>query len=368
MSCVLFNEFDVGAGQRIVEIKLNAERSLNALTLEMIDLIQARLESCRQDDGVVALLLDSVGSKAFCAGGDVVSLYRAMRGEGDAGFPEAFFTREYLLDYSIHTYPKPILCWGSGIVMGGGMGLMNGCSHRIVTETTHLAMPEVTIGLYPDVGASWFLNRMPGRTGLFLGLTGNPINGADALYLGMADRFLHSGLRETLLERLQQADWRDAAQVVVDRVLRALERDSAPQLAQLPSPVRDHAALIRRVTDQDSLQQIQEALLAESAEDKWVARAQKALGHGSPLAVAMIARQLQRCRQLSLREVFERELELSVQCCRFREFPEGVRALLVDKDGQPDWSYKRLADVDPQQLEALFSSPWTVNPLHGRLP
>ncbi|MBR9885939.1 MAG: enoyl-CoA hydratase/isomerase family protein, partial [Oceanospirillales bacterium] len=280
MSCVLFNEIPTQDGKRIIEICLNAERSLNALTLEMIDLMQPQLDAWRNDDSVVALILDSAGEKAFCAGGDIVNLYKSIKGEGDKDFAERFFTREYLLDYTLHTYPKPIICWGSGIVMGGGMGLMNGCSHRIVTETSHLAMPEVTIGLYPDVGGSWFLNHMPGRTGLFLGLTGNPINAPDALYLGLADRFIVSELRSSLIERLQLANWQGDATAAVNTVLRELEQISQPQLDEIAGPIRQHAELIRRVTDHDTLDQMHSALLAEDGSDKWVARAQKALSHG----------------------------------------------------------------------------------------
>ncbi|MBY4675051.1 enoyl-CoA hydratase/isomerase family protein [Marinobacterium arenosum] len=367
MSCVLFNEFPTRDGKKVVEVSLNAERTLNALTLEMIDLIQPKLDAWKDDDSVVAVILDSAGEKAFCAGGDVVNLYKSMVGEGDANFPEDFFTREYILDHCIHTYPKPIICWGSGIVMGGGMGLMNGCSHRVVTESSHLAMPEVTIGLYPDVGGSWFLNHMPGNTGLFLGLTGNPMNAADALYLGLADRFVMKELRPTMVEQLQAEDWSGSATAAVNRVLRALERESQSQLAELESQVQKHAELIRRVTDQDTLAELYDALMAEDSEDKWVRRAQKALSHGSPLAVHIIARQMEVTRHMSLKEMFESELVLSVQCSKHREFPEGVRALLVDKDGSPDWTFKSIGEVDPAVLDEFFQSPWDRNPLSGKL-
>lgn len=366
MSCVLFNEYQTQDGNRIAEVVLNSERSLNALTLEMIDLIQPKLDQWKADDKVVAVILDSTGEKAFCAGGDVVNLYKSMTGEGDPDFPEAFFTREYVLDHCIHTYPKPVVCWGSGIVMGGGMGLMNGCSHRIVTETSHLAMPEVTIGLYPDVGGSWFLNHMPGNTGLFLGLTGNPMNAADALYLGLADRFIAKEMRQTMLEQMQAEHWGDNY-AAVNRVLRSLETESQSLLNTLESQVSKHKDLIRRVTDQDSLQDLYDALMAEDSSDKWVSKAQRALSHGSPLAVHIIATQLEKTRHMSLTEMFESELVLSVQCGKHREFPEGVRALLVDKDGNPDWTYKSIGDVDQQVLASFFESPWQVNPLQGKL-
>ncbi len=362
MSCVLFTEHATRDGQIIGEIRLNAEKSLNALTLDMIDLIQPKLDAWRDDSNVVAVLLDSAGDKAFCAGGDIVNLYKSMVAN-DTDFPEQFFTREYRLDYALHTYPKPIICWGSGIVMGGGMGLMNGCSHRVVTETSHLAMPEVTIGLYPDVGGSWFLNRMPGGTGLFLGLTGNPINAADALYLGLADRALKSDMREGMLQRLQSEHWGDDAGGVVSRVLRELEDESRATFDEMAAPIRAHEALIREVTDHDSVEEMVEALQAVESEDKWVKRAQKAITHGSPLSLKMIHEQLRRCRHMSLREVFQNELVLSVQCCRHRELQEGVRALLIDKDGKPQWTFPAVDEVETEFLNGLFESPWEAHPL-----
>lgn len=362
MSCVLFNEYPTRDGKKVVEILLNAERSLNALTLEMIDLIQPKLDQWKTDDAVVAVLFDSAGEKAFCAGGDVVNLYKSMAGEGDPQFPTDFFTREYILDYTIHTYPKPIICWGHGIVMGGGMGLMNGCSHRIVTEKTHMAMPEVTIGLYPDVGGSWFLNHMPGRTGLFLGLTGNPMNAADALFLGLADRFIASELRRQMLDGLQAESWDGCAYAATNRVLRELEEQSEAAF-NADSPVQNHYAFIQQITDKDSLPELVEGLLAVDSDDKWINRAQKAISHGSPLAIHIIKQQMDVTKQMSLKQVFESEMILSVQCCKHREFPEGVRALLVDKDGAPQWTYKTVDEVDPAFVDQFFVSPWDVNPL-----
>lgn len=363
MSCVLFTEHLTQDGKKIIEICLNAEKSLNALTLDMINLIQPKLDACKTDDSVVAILLDGAGEKSFCAGGDVVSLYKSMTGGGEPGFPEEFFTREYLLDYTIHTYPKPIICWGSGIVMGGGMGLLSGCSHRIVTETTHMAMPEVTIGLYPDVGGTWFLHRTPGRTGLFLGLTGNRMNATDALFLNLADRFLKTSQRSDVLDRLTQEAWDGDLNAVVSRVLRDLEDDAWDVRQSMESPVRTHFDLIQDITDQDTVEEVIETLLAVETDDKWMQRAQKAISHGSPLAIHMIYKQFQNTLHMSLKEVFESELILSVQCCRHREFPEGVRALLVDKDGKPNWTFSAVSDVDPAFLNELFISPWDTNPL-----
>lgn len=362
MSCVLFEELATNSGHKVGRITLNAEKSLNALTLDMIELMLAQLQSWQQDDTLVCVFMDGAGEKAFCAGGDVVNLYKSMTGGGDEHFPEHFFTQEYKLDYLLHSYTKPLICWGHGIVMGGGMGLMNGCSHRVVTERSRMAMPEVTIGLYPDVGGSWFLNRMPGRTGLFLGLTGNPMNAADAMFLGLADRFIASECRQQVLDDLCAAEWQGDHQVTVSAVLRQLEQNSLADW-QPDSPVQQHFELINRVTDQDSVTDVIAAIQGLVTEDKWLLRAQQSVSHGSPLAVHIIAGQLQRSRHLSLKEVFQQELALSVQCCRHREFPEGVRALLVDKCGEPEWTFKSLEAVDPALVAEFFSSPWEVNPL-----
>ena len=362
MSSVLFTEHPTKDGHKILEVSLNAKRSLNALTLEMIELIEPRLESAANDKQIKAVILTSAGEKAFCAGGDVVNLYKSITSGENANFPLDYFTAEYRLDYTIHTVPKPIICWGSGIVMGGGMGLMNGCSHRVVTQSSHMAMPEVTIGLYPDVGGSFFLNRMPGRTGLFLGLTGNPIYAADALFLGLADRFIDSAKYDELVSSLQAADWNTDADVCVTRVLRRLEQASQANYRD-ESPIQDHFDFIQKITDQDSLVDLMEAMKVLVSDDPWIQRSQKAITHGSPLSVHLIAEQLKRSRHLSLKEVFLAELVLSVQCCRHREFPEGVRALLVDKDRNPDWTYKSVEEVEASFVNKFFESPWETHPL-----
>ncbi|XKH59025.1 enoyl-CoA hydratase/isomerase family protein [Halomonas sediminis] len=367
MSSVIFTEHPTKDGHVVAEIKLNAERSLNALTLEMINEIQPRLEAWENDERIVAVLLDSAGEKAFCAGGDVVSLYKAITGEGDPAFPEAFFDNEYRLDYRLHTYSKPVICWGNGIVMGGGMGLLSGSSHRVVTETSRLAMPEVTIGLYPDVGASWFLNRLPTGTGRFLAMTGSQVNAADAVYLGLADRLIASEKRPALVEQLMQATWGEGedtdAQGVVNKVLCELERDSQAVFEGMEAPVQKFAPVIRELMDHDTIEQAVDAILAVESDDKWFNKAQKTLANGSPVSIKVIDQQLKRAKYMSLREVFQSELALSVQCCRHREFPEGVRALLVDKDGKPQWTYPDVESVEDSFIETLFLQPWPQNPL-----
>src|SRR5690606_3190798 len=197
---VLFEERAAGGGKRIAFAQLNAEKSLNALNQTMIDLLRPRLAAWAEDPAIACVVLSGSGDKAFCAGGDIIGLYRAMREHPGGPNPlvERFFETEYRLDYQIHTYPKPILCWGHGIVMGGGLGLMAGASHRVATERSRIAMPELGIGFFRDVGASWFLNRMPGRLGLYLGLTGSTLNATDALYAGLADYFVPAAQRDAV--------------------------------------------------------------------------------------------------------------------------------------------------------------------------
>jgi enoyl-CoA hydratase/carnithine racemase len=358
VSCVLFNEHLTQDGKKIIEITLNAEKALNALAFEMIKLIQPALERYRNDDTVAAIILDSTGEKAFCAGGDIVSLYHMLQKEEGVTDAIDYFSSEYYLDYSIHTYPKPIIAWGAGIVMGGGLGLLSGCSHRVVTQSTMIAMPEVTIGLYPDVGASWFLNRCPGRTGLFLGITGQRINGADAKFIGIADRQLDNEQKAEFLTQLLNADLADnnSAHSQINQILKQLESHS--QASAQSSPVREHFDLIQTLTDVDSAYGFVDSLLNLETDDSWVNKAQKAVKHGSPLSIAMIYRQLQSTSHLSLKEAFISELALTTQCCAIGEIKEGVRALLVDKDGKPDWHFKRIDLVEEEFLDKMFADPF----------
>ncbi|EAQ66022.1 enoyl-CoA hydratase/isomerase family protein [Marinomonas sp. MED121] len=358
MASVIFHEHITASGEIVGEIRLNAEKKLNALTLKMIDLISAKLDAWQSKKNLVAILLDSEGEKAFCAGGDIIKLHEAMMRDEISPFPTDFFTREYQLDYQIHTYPKPIICWGSGFVMGGGMGLFAGASHRVVTQTSYLAMPEVSIGLYPDVGASYFLNKLPGNIGLFLGLTAAGINAKDAMALGMADYALDSNQRAELLERLLLADWQANHHEAVNKTLSSLSVESHAVFDVLPSPIMSHQGLIEDLMSNDSLSDMLTDLANIETEEKWLMKAQNTVANGSPVSLVLIKTQLERSVDLTLKEVFQQELEVSVQCTRHEELAEGVRALLIDKDKAPKWRYDSVAAVEDTYIEDLLSSPW----------
>lgn len=354
------------ANGKLGRITLNVPATLNSLTLEMVDLLQAQLDVWAQDDSVGALFIEGAGDKAFCAGGDVQALHASAVGTpgGPCDYAESFFAREYLMNHTLHTYPKPIVCWGHGIVMGGGLGVMAGCSHRVVTERTRIAMPEVTIALFPDVGGSWFLNHAPGRTGEFLALTGASINAADAIYIGIADRFIASEHKQAVLDGLLAQRWGDDSEANHARVRHVLRPLAEQSLSASPAgQVEPHAATITQLLDGDDIHDIVDRITSQDTDDTWLAKARDSLAHGSPLAALWIHRQLWETRHSGLADVFRAELQLATNIVRHPEFAEGVRALLIDKDRSPNWQYRSTREVPAAVLDGFFTAPWDDNPL-----
>lgn len=362
---VLFEELPATGGKKVGVITLNSPKTLNSLSLEMVKLMDNKLIDWERDDDLACVFLQGAGDKAFCAGGDVVSLYEHSAAYGEEikdDFCQDFFAREYRLDYRIHTFKKPFVVWASGIVMGGGVGLMCGASHRIVTETTYIAMPEVSIGLFPDVGSSWFLNHATGRTGLFLGLTGAPINGADAKFVGLARRFVTNDHKEAVLKQLTEIEWNgDKAynRSMVSRLLREFEQQSLPQ--QPEGKVQSHLDWINDVTDGHRLSGIVERIVNYDGDDKWLKKAAANLNNSCPISPYLVQQQMRRCRYMSLKEVFQFELIMAVNCARLGHFKEGVRALLIDKDRNPQWQPHRARDVTEEQVQAHFVAPWGLD-------
>jgi enoyl-CoA hydratase/carnithine racemase len=362
---VLFEELPAGE-RKLGRITLNVAATLNSLTLAMVDQLQAKLDQWREDGEIAAILLEGAGEKAFCAGGDVQALYDSVLATpgGPCDYAEKFFQREYRLDYTLHTYPKPIVCWGHGIVMGGGLGVMAGCSHRVVTEKTRFAMPEVNIALFPDVGGSWFLNHMPGKAGQFLALTGASINAADAIYTGIADRFISSERKPEVFDQLLRQKWTAspaANHALVRHTLRPLTELS---ISQCPGgQVEPHLGSIATLCDGDDVHEIIDNILSQQTRDPWLASARDSLAYASPLALMWTYRQLMETRHASLREVFQAELVLATNIMRYPEFAEGVRALLIDKDRKPAWRYTSTRDVPAEVLDSFFTAPWDEHPL-----
>ncbi|KQV87268.1 enoyl-CoA hydratase [Massilia sp. Root351] len=343
---------------------LNAPATLNALSLEMITLLDEQLAAWDADPAVMLVMLEGSGDKAFCAGGDLQQLYRSMRehhASPQAADPLAnsyaleFFSREYALDYRIHTYAKPVLVWGHGIVMGGGIGLMAGASHRVVTEGSRLAMPEVAIGLYPDVGGSWFLNRAPGHTGPFLALTGAALSAADAQFARLADyRAAHTD-KARLIDMLQTQEWAKAPAANhehLNGLLARLQQCAPPAPA---SPLREHYDLINDLCASGNFGDMVLRIATLESEDRWLQKAATALRKGSPGAAWLAFAIQQRAKHLSLAEVFQLELGVSLVCAARPDFAEGIRALIIDKDNQPRWQPASLADVSETWGEGFFA-------------
>jgi enoyl-CoA hydratase/carnithine racemase len=352
-------ETATACGRRFGSVVLQAQGSLNALSLTMVDGLQAQLTRWAADPEIVAVVLSGEGEKAFCAGGDLRDLYQSILDCGSEanGYARQFFSREYRLDYLIHTYPKPLLCWGNGIVMGGGMGLMAGASHRVVTERTRMAMPEIAIGLFPDVGGSWFLNRLPGRTGLFLALTGAPLNAADAFFAGLADFQLPHASFADLNDAMAKATWGEDASgnaILLSHLIEALAQSmpgasgatSAAAAAAPASNLRKYVDEIRTLMGHDGLADIAARLQQAAEGESWVGVAAANFAKGSPTSASLAFSLLQRARHLSLREVFQMEFNVAVGCCAHHDFREGIRALLIEKDRRPRWQPARLQEVD----------------------
>jgi enoyl-CoA hydratase/carnithine racemase len=257
----------------------------------------------------------------------------------------------------LHTYPKPLICWGHGYVLGGGMGLLQGASIRIVTPSSRLAMPEISIGLYPDVGASWFLSRLPGKLGLFLGLTGAQMNGRDAIDLDLADRFLRDDQQHELIEGLLQLNWQEQTAMQLNSLLKALQQEA---IAQMPEaqwlPRRE---LIDELLDVSDVRCAWKAISAlRDHSDPLLGRAAKTMTEGSPLTAHLVWEQIVRARHLSLAQVFQMEYTMSLNCCRHPEFSEGVRARLIDKDQKPRWHWPDINTVPEAAVEAHFHKVW----------
>ncbi|WMN60128.1 enoyl-CoA hydratase/isomerase family protein [Pseudoalteromonas xiamenensis] len=365
---VVFEEAVAANGMKIAFATLNVPKTLNALNLEMIRLLAPQLKAWEQQEDIALVVLKGSGEKAFCAGGDVVSLYKAMASGDEAGYIETFFSEEYALDYHIHCYEKPILLWGNGIIMGGGLGLMAGASHRVVTETSRIAMPEITIGLYPDVGGSYFLNKMPAGAGLFLGLTGASINAGDAKFVGLADYFVDAQRFNELVSILLETNFGKTVALNHEKLSSVLQKLDNASAAAPKSAVKSLAVELEKLESLNTIgAQVEFISSLDSTENKWLSKAQASLKHGSPLSAVVISEQIKRTKGLSLKACFLQELSISVTCGKFGEFQEGVRALLIDKDNSPNWRFKNINDVDLSVVEQFFQDHWADgnHPLAG---
>lgn len=339
---------------RIGCITLNRPKALNALSLDMVRALTRALLDWQANPQVLAVAVRGTGKEgpfgAFCAGGDIRFFHQAATA-GDASLGD-FFTEEYRLNHLIHTYSKPYIAFMDGIVMGGGMGISQGASVRVVTERTKMAMPETNIGLFPDVGGGYFLSRCPGRLGEYLGLTGQMLSGAQAVAAKLADIALPSGMLEPIWQTLISSPFENAESV--ERWVLAQASAITPEKLT-PQPQIDEVFGLATVADM--------LTRLESASDEWSQKTAHALRHRSPLMLHVVLEQIRRARQMSLADDLRMERDMVHHCFHLRpvadsETVEGIRALAVDKDHTPNWKPARVEDVDLSEAARFFASPW----------
>jgi enoyl-CoA hydratase/carnithine racemase len=350
---IVFTE-EIAGKARLGMIALNNPRALNALTLEMFQAMECQLLAWCERDDIACVVLHAPSPKAFCAGGDVKALVSALTRAPGIEVAANFFTAEYFVDYFIHVYPKPILCWADGITMGGGIGVMNGASSRVVTERSMMAMPEISIGLFPDVGATHFLNRMPEGVGIFLGLTSARFGAADAVAIGMADFEIAAAKKEEVIAGLSKLHWstNDADN---KRLLKNYLASFATPNATSRSELWLRMDAIRALTLQPSIDHIDAAFRKWQGDDPWIKAAVDNYLGGSPTSAKAIFKQISEGKSLALREVFLREWDMALNFCARGDFREGVRARLIDKDQAPRWNPPALSAVTESAIERLFS-------------
>ena len=332
-------EIDIRVAGRAGRITLMRPKALNAMTYEMCMAIDTALRLWRADDAVDLVILDALGDKAFCAGGDIAELYETGT-RGNYDFGRRFWRDEYRMNAMISEYPKPVVSFLQGYTMGGGVGI--GChgSHRIVDDSSRIAMPECGIGLIPDVGGSFLLARAPWKFGEYLGLTGMRMNAADAIHAGFADLFAPREIWPALIAALCEHGRTSAI------------GDFAQPTE--PASLAELTADVNRFFAHGSALDCVRAL--EADESEWAQKTAKAIRRGCPLSVACAFELIAMSREVAtVREALDLELRFTWRSQSHGEFVEGVRAQVIDKDRNPQWHTARLEDVTPQTIAAMLA-------------
>ena len=318
-------------------ITLNRPKALNALTYAMCASILEQLREWARDCGVEAVLIDAVPGRAFCAGGDLRAIYET--GRKDDGTAQAFFTTEYRMNAAVKHFPKPYVALIDGIAFGGGVGVSVHGSHRVVSENALFAMPETGIGLYPDVGGSYFLPRLPGELGMYLALTGARIGPADMVYAGIATHFIPAAKFSEIAPRLAQGE-------SVNHLLESMKEDPGP------APLADHRAAIDRVFAASS---VEAALAGLGEEGIWGKETASVIAGHSPTSLKLTFRQMREGRSLDFDACMRMEYRLTNRMLEGDDFYEGVRVTLIDKGERPNWQPPRLDAVSDAAIARYFA-------------
>jgi enoyl-CoA hydratase len=326
-------------------IRLNRPKAINAVTLEMFRDIDKALDRFEADPAVAVILLEGAGERGLCAGGDIRALWESSKVNGDLG--KILWREEYILNARIKKFPKPYVAFMDGIVMGGGVGLSAHSSHRVVTERTKLAMPEVGLGFFPDVGGTWLLSRSPGEVGTYFGLTGTTMNGPDAIHARFADAVVPSAKLSVLREVLTRV-----RPGTLSGEVRALIDGFAT--VEKAGPVAAKQTEIDRLFGRDRMEDIIAALRQDGSE--LAQAALKTLGEKSPRGMVVTLKLLRLARDAgSLEDCLVREYRAALEVFRSDDFREGVRAAVIDKDRNPKWSPPRIEEVTPGMVAPYFA-------------
>ena len=326
-------------------IRLNRPKAINAVTLEMFRDIDKALDAFEADPAVAVILLEGAGERGLCAGGDIRALYESAKVQGDLG--KILWREEYILNARIAKFPKPYVAFMDGIVMGGGVGLSAHGRHRVVTERTKLAMPEVGLGFFPDVGGTWLLSRSPGEIGTYFGLTGQTMNGPDAIYARFADAVVPSSKLATLREALTNVR-PGATSSDVKALIDSFATD------EIAGPIAAMQSQIDRWFAHDRMENIAAALRRDGSEQAEATL--KTLIEKSPRGLVVTLKLLRLARaSSSLEECLTREYRAALEVFKSDDFREGVRAAVIDKDRNPRWSPPGIEDVTPEMVAPYFA-------------
>jgi enoyl-CoA hydratase len=326
-------------------IRLNRPKAINAVTLEMFRDIDKALDAFEADPEVAVIVLEGAGERGLCAGGDIRALWESSKVKGDLG--KILWREEYILNARMAKFPKPYVAFMDGIVMGGGVGLSAHGAHRVVTERTRLAMPEVGLGFFPDVGGTFLLSRAPGEIGSYFGLTGQTMNGPDAIHARFADAVVPSSKLPALREALTKVRPGTTSAEIKTLIDGFATGESAGPVAAMQSRIDGWFA-------HDRMEDVVAALGRDGSE--LAQSTLKTLGEKSPRGMVVTLKLLRLARaSSSLEECLVREYRAALEVFASDDFREGVRAAVIDKDRSPKWSPPRIEDVTPEMVAPYFA-------------
>ena len=364
MQTIQSGDIQVEIRNHVAIITLNRPQALNALTLDMLRALRSVFDQCSDDPNIYAVITHGAGEKAYCAGGDIRGLYNSVTGTGTR-VHEDFFQTEYTLNYQMHRFlkntGKHYIAMMDGIVMGGGMGISQGATLRIVGERTKMAMPETKIGLFPDVGGTYFLSRAKDALGLYIGLTSNVINGADAIHAKLADLYMSKDAQAAFMQSLIEMQWSSEPLRDVVNLAQSLAT-SADAIPAAPLAAVD-AAISKHFAHKSNVQAILESLQADTddALKPWAQKTADDIMQRSPTMLEVTKRQIENGHTLSIAQCLRLEYNMMMQVFDHPDVVEGIRALAIDKDNQPRWNPVRLQDVNITNIDAFFAPRWSAD-------